>query len=913
MLGLSLQLRVDPLTADDASLHTLQFDGSRDSGGRPAVVAVTYRNVRAFLEDLSANGDLRVVVLSPADSERVLQASHEHSQPLDFAQGAATSRQAFKTFLGRGERDAIPFIEAYKSAKTARNGVASLIEHYRPDHHHATFVLVLQTERAFEQLSDFAPKTATVSAISAASRQLEDQIAEAAVAKPDIRLLLLGETGVGKTHAARQLHARSDRADKPFVEVNCAAIPRDLLENELFGHNPGAHSEAKAMVDGRLKNAHGGTLFLDEIGEMPLEQQSKLLKFLDTGSFRRLGPGSEEDIQVDVRIIAATNRDLDDCVRCGTFHATLLRRLSNGIVIPVPPLRERADDLPLLVEQILRRRRGGARLNLTSFVLDGLKQYHWPQNVGELEGVVLLLADRADDPADAQADCLPEPLRSACLEARARQHFEKAHSMLWFGDNVIPAFREYCQATAWLFSSWSDDPARIERVQSFAEEQLQAIKEDNDGAQVEPLRRLLVLGRQALDLNVDPKARGLAILGGGFDAGDHTELEFFLRALAGMEGVLKAGGDPAFQQQVRSARVGQTAVTFVDRTAESQPELAALDYWEGLISEGIAPSATTIFARAALAEPPLLDPSTRFKYSNFGFGLLGLAIEAVTGEPYRDWIKREVVEAAKLTETEPDMPLPRGARYAAGHSGKLPLGRRVAIPGDNQTGALASATGFVSTVGDLASFFSRLDPAAKGAVLTAQSRREMLREQMRDPYASVPRAYGLGLMLHKVADWDCAGHGGAFQSCHSRTIVLPGRGLALSVASNAIDGLANVWADGIVHILRSFAVHGGPSASTRDWTGRWWRLWGTVDLVPQRDRVLVAVPGQANPFLDASELTVTGDGEAAITESGGYAGFGEPARLMWGKSGKPRELWLGGIRLVPEAKIKSEMKRRYES
>jgi len=178
--------------------------------------------------------------------------------------------------------------------------------------------------------------------------------------------------------------------------------------------------------------------------------------------------------------------------------------------------------------------------------------------------------------------------------------------------------------------------------------------------------------------------------------------------------------------------------------------------------------------RAALTEAPIIPASTRFKYSNHGFGLLGLVIEAVTGMPYRDWIRRSIVVPSKLAETEPDMPLPDGAVLGRGHTGKLPLGRRVVVPGTNDTRALGSATGFVSTASDLVRFFASLDPAARRSVLSPESRREMIRRQWSDAHSSLPRHYGLGVILGDLGDWEWFGHSGGFQSCISRTTVIPG-------------------------------------------------------------------------------------------------------------------------------------------
>ena len=315
--------------------------------------------------------------------------------------------------------------------------------------------------------------------------------------------------------------------------------------------------------------------------------------------------------------------------------------------------------------------------------------------------------------------------------------------------------------------------------------------------------------------------------------------------------------------------------------------------------------------RTAFAEPPVLETNERFKYSNHGFGLLGLVIEAVTGEAYGDWIAREIVARAKLEQTYPDAPLPRGVPLARGHSGKLPLGRRVVVPGDNPTRALAPATGFISTAGDLARFFARLDPAAKGSLLSPASRREMTRPHWRDSQNSAESYYGLGIMGGKLGDWRWLGHGGGFQSCLSRSFVLPGRDLSISVATNAVDGFAHAWSTGAIRILQAFAKGGAPTARTRAWTGRWWSLWGTADLVAMRDHVLVASPGMFNPFMEADEIEVTGRDRGRIRQADGYARHGETVRLLRDKRGALREVWLGGAQLLPEARIVAELKRKY--
>jgi CubicO group peptidase (beta-lactamase class C family) len=315
--------------------------------------------------------------------------------------------------------------------------------------------------------------------------------------------------------------------------------------------------------------------------------------------------------------------------------------------------------------------------------------------------------------------------------------------------------------------------------------------------------------------------------------------------------------------------------------------------------------------RAALAAPPILDANTRFKYSNHGFGLAGLVIEAVTGEPYLSWIKREIVEAAGLEETEPDIDSVDLSRMASGHCGKQPLGRRVVVPGRNSTGALAAATGFVSTARDLTRFFASLDPAARRSVLSAASRREMVRSQWRSPHSTVDLRYGLGLEIGRTAGWDWFGHGGAFQGFISCTAMMPEASLTLSLVTNAIDGRASIWAAGVTEILRRFAHEGAPAQRLADWTGRWWSIWRAVDLVPIGDKVLVAHPELANPFEDASEIAIAGRDRGRLAVANGFDSHGEAVQRLRNAHGKVTAIWLGGVEYRREAKIASEMEKRF--
>ncbi|MBI4413285.1 MAG: sigma-54-dependent Fis family transcriptional regulator, partial [candidate division NC10 bacterium] len=221
---------------------------------------------------------------------------------------------------------------------------------------------------------------------SPAMRALLGQLEQVAATRSTV--LLMGESGTGKELAARALHYNSDRAERPFVVIDCAAIPETLQESELFGHTRGAFTGAVAAKRGLFEEAHGGTLFLDEVGDLSAATQAKLLRVLQEGTIRRLG--DTRTIQVDVRIIAATNRDLPAEVRAGRFREDLFFRL-NVLPLRLPPLRERPEDIPLLTEHFLRRfaaETGRPVRQIAPPALDCIMAYRWPGNVRELEHAI---------------------------------------------------------------------------------------------------------------------------------------------------------------------------------------------------------------------------------------------------------------------------------------------------------------------------------------------------------------------------------------------------------------------------------------------------------------------------------------------------------------------------------------------
>ncbi len=231
------------------------------------------------------------------------------------------------------------------------------------------------------------------------------------VADTDASVLILGESGTGKEVVARSIHARSSRRTRPFVPINCGAIPSELLESELFGHEKGAFTGAISARQGRFELAQSGTIFLDEIGDMSMHMQVKLLRVLQERTFERVG--SNKSIEADVRVIAATHRNLDAGIRDGTFREDLFYRL-NVFPIEVPPLRDRPGDIPVLIEEIIRRieEEGRGSVRVSPAAMSCLSAYSWPGNVRELANVVERVAIMCPY-GEVQVENLPKKIREA--------------------------------------------------------------------------------------------------------------------------------------------------------------------------------------------------------------------------------------------------------------------------------------------------------------------------------------------------------------------------------------------------------------------------------------------------------------------------------------------------------------------
>ncbi len=277
------------------------------------------------------------------------------------------------------------------------------------------------------------------------------------LSRSHITVLLTGESGTGKELVARALHRHSPRADRSFIALNTAAIPRELLESELFGHERGAFTGATGQRMGRFEQAHGGTLFLDEIGDMPAELQTRLLRVLADGQFYRVG--GHEPIRVDVRVIAATHQDLEQRVKQGTFREDLFHRL-NVIRIRVPPLRERSGDVALLAKHFLQTKARELDVETKTLHPDALAfmaSYPWPGNVRQLENVCCWLTVMAAA-REVHIEDLPPEVHAAEDETRRADSWERqlrswAERHLALGesqllDKAVPTFERVLIETA---------------------------------------------------------------------------------------------------------------------------------------------------------------------------------------------------------------------------------------------------------------------------------------------------------------------------------------------------------------------------------------------------------------------------------------------------------------------------------
>ena len=295
-------------------------------------------------------------------------------------------------------------IQNAKSFEQARNEISSLQDQIATDRGYHTFV---GSSRAISEKLDLVAR----------------------VAQTDSSVLILGESGVGKELFAEQIHLQSKRADKPLVRVNCAALPEPLLESELFGHVKGAFTDASSNRRGRFELADGGTIFLDEIVELPLPIQAKMLRVIQQRTFERLG--SSEPVTVDVRIIAATNRDIEQAVDSGAFRNDLYYRL-NVLPLQIPPLRQRQEDIPELATFFLQRFRRETKKTVRGFTdaaMETLLSYTWPGNVRELENAVERAVVICSDEYIAPSDLVLQNSAGASDDGYAERPLKEATTL----------------------------------------------------------------------------------------------------------------------------------------------------------------------------------------------------------------------------------------------------------------------------------------------------------------------------------------------------------------------------------------------------------------------------------------------------------------------------------------------------
>ena len=326
-----------------------------------------------------------------------------------------------------------------EAVKAIRLGAVDFVEKpFGPERLQVTVERALELkalQRENEQLRSLAGAADEMVGKSRVLEQIRGEIAK--VAKTDAKVLVTGESGAGKELIARAIHRQSARARGPFEKLNCAALPKDLVESELFGYEKGAFTGAMQMKRGRLEAADLGTLFLDEVGDMSLDTQAKFLRAIETGEIERLG--STKTISVDARIVAATNKDLNEEIKEGRFREDLFYRL-NVVPIHIPPLRARREDIPLLVQHFADRigaEHGRGRRAITPEAMKLLTEYSWPGNIRELKNLIerlLIMSDADSIGPDDVEDALPPDTGdgppSEIKAARDKAERDAIHGML---------------------------------------------------------------------------------------------------------------------------------------------------------------------------------------------------------------------------------------------------------------------------------------------------------------------------------------------------------------------------------------------------------------------------------------------------------------------------------------------------
>jgi two-component system response regulator PilR (NtrC family) len=365
------------LVVDDEQSLRRMMEVMLQRAGHEVTLATGVATAREIIDGAAAPFDVVITDLVMPDGSGLDVLDHARARSSETQVIVVTAHASVETAVDAMQRGAYGYLEKPIGVATARAMIDKALEKR----------LLLRDNAALRALARAAqPSGAPLVGRSAAIQAALDLVRRAAPSRASV--LITGESGTGKEVFARILHAESDRREGPFVVVNCGAIPETLLESELFGHEKGAFTGAVARRDGLFRHADGGTLFLDEVGELPLALQPKLLRALQERKVRAVGGNSE--IAVDVRIVAATNRDLEADVRAGRFRQDVYYRL-NVLRIRLPPLRERREDLPLLVEHFRARFAAEQGRPLAAFTPDAMRAlvaYDYPGNVREVENAV---------------------------------------------------------------------------------------------------------------------------------------------------------------------------------------------------------------------------------------------------------------------------------------------------------------------------------------------------------------------------------------------------------------------------------------------------------------------------------------------------------------------------------------------
>ena len=362
------------LVVDDEAIIRQSLQDWLSDAGYQVLTAEDGPHALALIEKEGPSIAIVDLVMPGMDGIELLKKAKEISPSIEVI--VITAYASIPTAIAAMKQGAYDYVEKPFSAERVELLIKKLVEHRRLVEENISLHEKLDQRYRFEDIITKSPKMQQVIELTKV------------VAKSNATVLITGESGTGKELVARAIHSQSHRKDKPFVPVSCAALPESLLESELFGHEKGAFTGAHALRKGKIEFANRGTLFLDEIGEMSTNIQVHLLRVLEEREFTRVG--GNELIKVDVRVVSATNRDMNEAVASGQFREDLYYRL-NVVTIDLPPLRERKEDIPLLANHFLKKFTAENQKEVSGFspeVTDFLLKYQWPGNVRELENTI---------------------------------------------------------------------------------------------------------------------------------------------------------------------------------------------------------------------------------------------------------------------------------------------------------------------------------------------------------------------------------------------------------------------------------------------------------------------------------------------------------------------------------------------